>query len=109
MMKSLQVSRVYVNSPEEIARFSDLQVMKSAAGYYIGTVYNAIEGWQAPGSRDSDYYATKEEADYAFLYLENLWILCKDKLCPEDIANKWAKQMYTLGRDKRGVGYRFEP
>lgn len=109
MMRSIQVARVYRNQPEEIARFTELQVMNSAAGYYIGTAYNAIEGYQEPGSRDSDYYATKEEADWAFRYLENLWLLCKHELCPEDIANKWADQMWKLGRDKRRVGYRFEP
>ena len=109
MMKSIQIERVYQDQPEELARFTELQVMKSAAGYYIGTAYNNEEGYQEPGSRDTDYYRTKEDADYAFRYLENLWILCKDELCPEDIANKWAAQMYTLGRDPRHVGYRFEP
>lgn len=109
MMRSIQVAIIHADNPAEEAKYSDLQVMKSAAGWYIGTAYNAIGGWQEPGSRDTDYYSTKEEADYAFRYLENLWILCKDELCPEDIANKWAAQMYKLGRDKRGVGYRFEP
>lgn len=108
-MKSIQVELLHPHNQAERARYSDLQVLKSAAGWYVGTIYTTDEGWQEPGSRDSDYYATKEEADYAFRYLENLWILCKDKLCPEDIANKWAKQMYTLGRDSRQVGYRFEP
>lgn len=108
-MRSIQVARIHVDHPEEEARYSPLQVMQSAAGWYIGTAYNNEDGWQEPGSRDSDYYATKEEADYAFRYLENFWFLCKHELCPEDIANKWADQMWKLGRDPRRVGYRFKP
>ena len=109
MMRSIQVARIHVDHPEEEARYSPLQVMQSAAGWYIGTSYDSQEGFLEPGSRDSDYYPTKEEADWAFRYLENLWLLCKHELCPEDIANKWADQMWKLGRDKRRVGYRFEP
>ena len=45
---------------------SDYQVMKSAAGYYIGRtcVERTEEGWEypAPYDRVSGYYATEEEA-----------------------------------------------
>lgn len=50
--------------------YTDVQVLHSAAGYYIGTLYingpsscfpNLIE----PGSRDSGYYATEAEARQA--------------------------------------------
>ncbi len=44
-------------------RYSDLQVLQSAAGYYIGTVYENPEGFTEPGSRDSDYFKTKEQAE----------------------------------------------
>lgn len=42
--------------------YSDLQVMQSAAGWYIGTTFNGEWGPE-PGSRDSGYYATKAEAE----------------------------------------------
>lgn len=51
--------------------YSDLQVMKSAAGYYIGTSYAMHDDdgefiGHTPGSRDSvEYYATEAEAQHA--------------------------------------------
>lgn len=43
--------------------YSELQVLQSGAGYYIGTIYtNPSDGCQEPGSRDSDYFATEEQA-----------------------------------------------
>jgi hypothetical protein len=41
--------------------YTELKVMRSAAGYYIGRGY--IEnGMEFPGSRESGYYRTEEEA-----------------------------------------------
>jgi hypothetical protein len=48
--------------------YSELQVMHSAAGYYIGTIYNGEYG-EEPGSRDSDYFKTEKDAE---LFLEEL-------------------------------------
>lgn len=42
--------------------YTDLQVLRSGAGYYIGTLYNNPDGFQEPGSRDSDYFETEEQA-----------------------------------------------
>lgn len=47
--------------------YTELQVLKSAAGYYIGTMYVERDEkgeitWQEPGSRDSDYFKTEEQA-----------------------------------------------
>lgn len=51
---------------EDEARYTDLQVLQSAAGWYIGTMYNNPEGYTEPGSRDSyDYYPTQEAAQHA--------------------------------------------
>lgn len=53
---------------ERVAKFatdhySELQVMKSAAGYYIGTLFwDAEYQFFCPGSRDSGYYATFADA-----------------------------------------------
>lgn len=46
--------------------YSDLEVLCSGAGFYIGTMYHNPEGFWEPGSRDSwDYYQTREEAQAA--------------------------------------------
>ena len=51
----------------DAANYSDLGVMRSNAGWYIGTYYRDPRyGWAEPGSRDSQYYATSEEAFQAF-------------------------------------------
>lgn len=48
-------------------RYTDLQVLRSGAGWYIGTLYEEFDEsgkrvWQEPGSRDSDYFSTEEGA-----------------------------------------------
>jgi hypothetical protein len=48
-------------------RYTELQVLRSGAGYYIGTLYEEFDAigkvvWQEPGSRDSDYFRTEEGA-----------------------------------------------
>lgn len=53
-------------SPE--GEYTDVKVMQSAAGFYIGTefVHNGTgdlpEGFREPGSRESEYFPTREEA-----------------------------------------------
>lgn len=49
--------------------YSDLQVMHSNAGYYIGTTFTDSDGFQEPGSRDSGYYRTHEEAEAALVLI----------------------------------------
>ena len=46
-----------------MGEYSDLKVMKSAAGYYVGTVYINDDGFVEPGSRESGYFKTREEAE----------------------------------------------
>jgi len=44
--------------------YSELQVCQSAAGYYVGTMYyDKEDGFWEPGSRDSGYFRTSEEAE----------------------------------------------
>lgn len=60
-MKSPMVQRL---ADEEAGGYSELMVLKSAAGYYIGTVYTDPEtGFEEPGSRDSDYFPRRDEAE----------------------------------------------
>lgn len=46
--------------------YSDLKVMKSNAGWYIGTTFIYKEdGREEPGSRESEYFPNKEMAQDA--------------------------------------------
>lgn len=51
-----------------------VQVLKSAAGYYVGRLYYDAElGGYLPYSRDSyGYYASREEAEAHLKYYEDL-------------------------------------
>ena len=70
-MRSPQVTEnerraVEAGMASEAERYSDLRVMQSAAGYYVGTEYRLPDGFTQPGSRDSGYFGTRAEAQ-AFL------------------------------------------
>lgn len=70
-MKSPMIENLYAEEPEEITRYTELQVLRSGAGFYVGTMYNHSDGYQEPGSRDSfDYYRTPEEAATALVLIE---------------------------------------
>lgn len=45
--------------------YSELKVLQSPAGFYIGTIYTDEDGFQEPGSRDSEYFPTKRAAEIA--------------------------------------------
>ena len=51
-------------------KITDLKILESAAGYYIGRQYydNEMKGW-FPYSRDSEYFMTEEEAEVCLQYL----------------------------------------
>jgi hypothetical protein len=47
--------------------YSELMVLQSAAGYYVGTKFQEFDAhgnvvWEEPGSRDSGYFRTPEAA-----------------------------------------------
>jgi hypothetical protein len=48
--------------------YTVMQILKSAAGYYIGRMFwdNTEKFWE-PGSRESGYFTTREEAERAML------------------------------------------
>jgi hypothetical protein len=55
---------------------SRLQVLQSAAGYYIGTTWIESEDDIQPYSRDSQYFETKEAAERALVdndYIQNFY------------------------------------
>lgn len=55
-------------SSDDLHKYSDLQVLKSAAGYYIGTVYTD-GSFTEPGSRDSSYFKTEVAAQGLLDYI----------------------------------------
>lgn len=63
-MKSVIVQNVI--PADQQSGYTELQVLRSNAGYYVGTMYRNVEEngqvWEEPGSRDSDYFRTREEA-----------------------------------------------
>lgn len=44
--------------------YGELKVMKSNAGYYIGSEYANPDGYTEPGTRDSPYYADSSAAEF---------------------------------------------
>ena len=65
-MKSPQVELASYISSDEKRRYSDLQVLESPnRRYYVGTTYNNDHDVPEPGSRDSGYFPTREDAEVA--------------------------------------------
>lgn len=54
--------------------YSDLMVLQSGAGFYIGTLWTDPDNpsYTEPGSRDSDYFPTREAAERELKALEGL-------------------------------------
>ena len=71
-MKSQMVELADYIEKSEKEKYSELQVLQSAAGYYIGTIYTNSDGFKEPGSRDSDYFVGKDAKEKAEKYLEYL-------------------------------------
>jgi hypothetical protein len=73
-MKSPMILSMYADDPTERDRYTDLQVLRSAAGYYVGTLYRdpEFDGHEVPGSRDTfEYYGTAEEAGEVLKRIES--------------------------------------
>ncbi len=68
--------RVWKRQHRELLKnggYSQLCVLKSAAGYYLGELYYDIDfKFWSPGSRSSDYYRTEQEVIAAFPYAVNV-------------------------------------
>jgi len=58
---------------DKTEEISELQVLKSAAGYYVGRTYRSNEetgGAWFPYSRDSQYFRSRDAAQEYLSYLE---------------------------------------
>ena len=69
-MKSPMISSADYISDEDKGNYTDLQVLQSGAGFYIGTLHQTRDDdgnllYESPGSRDSDYFPTRESASKA--------------------------------------------
>ena len=105
-MKSYQVElNIHANDRKD---YSDLQVLQSAAGWYIGTIYThpRLE-FKEPGSRDSDYFPTEAKAKFALAFLEFTYEESGKDM--ETTIIYWEMNMRHYGLDPRGVGYRTHP
>ena len=51
--------------PSTDGKYSDLQVMQSPAGWYVGTIFHNNDGFNEPGSRESEYFESQELAQQA--------------------------------------------
>lgn len=57
----------------DLERYSDLQVMQSGAGYYVGTSYRDPKmPFDEPGSRDSGYFENRKDAELFLQAIEML-------------------------------------
>lgn len=70
-MKSQMIEKSAVIPQEDKGSYTELQVLHSAAGYYVGTLFEEKDAdgnvtWQEPGSRDSGYFKKESQAQ-AFL------------------------------------------
>jgi hypothetical protein len=102
-MKSFQIME-HVD-PLEQYMYSDLQVLRSAAGYYIGTVHDD-GGFKEPGSRDTNYFDKQSTAEKILAALERI----AEENPGEDpfvLIRKW--QDYVLKQSGIQVTYRWEP
>lgn len=70
-------SEIFSRPPVVLAPgVSELSVLKSAAGYYVGRTLDGM-----PYSRESGYFNTEKKAEEALAYVRNVTI--PDE-CPED-------------------------
>lgn len=58
------IVQLLAEAGHDVSGYSDLKVLKSNAGYYVGTQFTGGGiPYPQPGSRDTGYFATEEEAD----------------------------------------------
>lgn len=107
-MKSLQV---LAHIPEaDQYQYSDLCVMKSAAGWYVGTIHSDPSGFQQPGSRDTDYFQSEGEAKFVLEVIERVYKRQQQLNLPIMASADIIKSILVVtGLDHRNVGYRMSP
>jgi len=51
----------------EDSNVSEFKIMRSAAGWYVGTTYNE-DGYEVPNSRETGYFGSEAEAAQALAH-----------------------------------------
>lgn len=114
-MKSLMPA--VLSAPQ--GTYSDLRVLRSPAGWYIGTV---VQETGEPGSRDTCYFPAETAANFALELLKRMRAMClamrEAPLAPDEVpldfsdkafSEDYAAALYMCGLDPELVGYRLEP
>lgn len=115
-MKSLQVMATIPEADQQY--YGDLEVLRSAAGWYVGTKYNnpEVPGFQEPGSRDTDYFESEEDAKFVLNALERCheyYTKANKHLSYIDnvqiVVSAFDIILNQVGLNNRHVGYRLTP
>lgn len=61
-MKSPQLDGLNL-AADERKRYGELKVMRSNAGWYVGSTYRDVAGFEEPGTRDSGYFGREADAE----------------------------------------------
>jgi hypothetical protein len=69
-MRSPMIETAYFIPADEKPLYTDMQVLQSGGGWYVGTYFNNPDGFIEPGSRDSDYFPDKATAEAFFEQLK---------------------------------------
>jgi hypothetical protein len=104
-VKSIQILRAHYINQAEKDRYSELLVLHSPAGYYLGTFFKGTE-FTEPGSRDTSYLETKSQAELALSVLQKMCVDMKGQL-EETIISNWEATM--MSRHNLEVFYRYNP
>ena len=62
-MKSPMIVNADYIPEDEKGNYSELTILQSHGGFYVGTIYRDPNGHAEPGSRDSAYFRTRIEAE----------------------------------------------
>jgi len=106
-LRSLQIYNIHGPSGTlESDSYSRLQILRSAAGYYIGTIYiDRDHLFESPGSRDTSYFQNLDQAVRAFTYMTQLAISGNSSY-PFDLA-QWERTLTV--EFKHSVKYLYQP
>jgi hypothetical protein len=93
-VKSPQVQTANYITEADKAQYSDLQVIETTIGkkrvFYLGITYDDPEIGRVPGSRDSEYFSTHEEAEQLLRVITKDFISRPDPgQALHDIAIEW--------------------
>ena len=95
----------------EFKKYGPVTILKSPAGYYLGTNYHAEGGAIHPGSRDTKYFGSTEEASVAMEnYKDIVTYMVKARIALESgDQGEWESIMDTVDKIINEIGLRLEP